>query len=85
MRTAALLCVAILAGCAMPNERWAQRIAQDCVGYGFTPGTPEYSNCLMVSDQSQKAALLSTYRPPAKATQTLCRDVPGVGVSCRTQ
>ena len=61
------ICIAFtLAGCAnyaRHAQEYNQRIAseraaalmQRCSGYGFKPGTPDFSKCLMAADNNQRA------------------------------
>lgn len=60
---AALLLTALAAAGCVPHEsairqqqQHANELAAQCSAYGFTANTPEYSNCLMLVDQQQKAA-----------------------------
>jgi hypothetical protein len=38
------------------EEKWMNDLKAKCIGYGFKPNTPEFSNCLMKVDQDTKAA-----------------------------
>jgi hypothetical protein len=51
------------AGYAKHSREYDQRIAREkatalmqrCTGYGFKPGTPDFSRCLMAADNNQRA------------------------------
>jgi hypothetical protein len=62
----AIFIIFSLAGCAdyaKFTREYHQEIAtkkatalmQRCTGYGFTPGTPDFSRCLMAADSNQRA------------------------------
>ena len=51
-----MLCAtAALSGCMSAAEQTAED-RQTCAGYGFTEGSTEFANCMMVSDQRRKKA-----------------------------
>lgn len=58
------LCVcALLVGCGTSEERASRQAAKDaatCRGYGFEPGTTEFSECLQRIDQ-QRQQIASDY------------------------
>lgn len=44
----------LLAGCATSEQN-----SQTCAGYGFSPGTEPFANCMMKLDEQQSARLSS--------------------------
>jgi hypothetical protein len=52
MKTAAVLLLIVLSGCATSKER--------CMGYGFKLGTPELAMCSMNEDQMRRQNALNT-------------------------
>lgn len=53
MRTVLLVTMLLLAACANPEEL-ARQDRETCVGYGFTPGTDAFANCLMKTAQARE-------------------------------
>jgi Flp pilus assembly protein TadD len=47
-------CVLLLAGCVSPEEQRAMD-QQKCAGYGFTPDTVAFANCMMSTSQQRDA------------------------------
>ena len=68
--TTALALASLLAlGACMTPEQIRQAETQACQGYGFSPGTAEFSHCLMTVDQerlNRKAAAA------AASSSTMC-------------
>lgn len=50
-----LVLLVFLGGCNTLNLR-AERDHRECLGYGFSEGTPEYAQCRMLAAQSRRAA-----------------------------
>jgi hypothetical protein len=48
------VCVILLASCTSPEEQRAMD-QQQCIGYGFTPGTDGAANCMMGIAQQRRA------------------------------
>lgn len=61
MRLIATLLFVLVAGCATEQtayqqqqraEQYRERLAAQCSDFGFTPGTPDFSNCMMQLHQA---------------------------------
>lgn len=50
-----LVLLVFLGGCNTLNLR-AERDHRECLGYGFSEGTPEYTQCRMLTAQQRRAA-----------------------------
>lgn len=67
MKTVIVALVVMLTGCGhrVPTaEQHRASLEADCRSYGFTPGTSEFSNCLMQAhqqDQQRRQALAQQY------------------------
>ena len=69
-----ILIISLLSGCITPEEKAQLKLEQQrkiieadnnkCIGYGFTKGTDQFSNCMMQLDISRKeeAALKKVLR-----------------------
>ena len=52
-KLAVIALVALPLGACLSPAQIRERETQACQGYGFTPGTPEFSQCLMTVDQER--------------------------------
>ena len=65
LRVGLVIGVLVIAGCS--TEQRVARLADDCVAYGFEPGTPEFAQCLQLADiqyqqnPSQRQAAAAAY------------------------
>jgi hypothetical protein len=52
-----VLLIGLLPACTNPREALLARDRQDCVGFGFQPGTREYSECLLRLNGARQSSL----------------------------
>jgi hypothetical protein len=57
MRTILLLTL-LLTACADESTRYQAADSSRCEGYGFTPGTDGYANCLMNMDTTRRKLIM---------------------------
>lgn len=75
-----LLVVVAVAGCQTPEERFTPQAAEACAGYGFKPGTVEFSQCQMQYVENKKAMLFNfaTRPQPAQRQPMRCSTMAGI-------
>ena len=44
------VCGAVLSGCGPSRQEMLAAASDDCGAYGYRPGSPEYSQCMMAKD-----------------------------------
>jgi hypothetical protein len=65
---AALICVAVLSGCASREEFRADD-ERNCQGYGFAPGTDAFARCMMASDMRRRDQVAADQRAMQRRIQ----------------
>lgn len=88
MRILLVVAAVALAGCGPSRQELMMAAGDDCRAYGFVPGSPEYSNCMMTKDSQYQAADFQRRQAVAAGLRQMGAQIaapPPRGVTCTSR